>query len=94
MELDYLTAPLYDEHGNLEEVEEIHEYIASMTGEPNEDEQYYDAHEVEVEHDYDEDQYYYDEDATYYEDYEEDEEADEYDNIDAEDDLPTHETNK
>ena len=71
MELYYLTAPLFDEHGNLDDDEEVHEHIASMVGEPNEEEQVYDAHEVEGGHDYEEEYTYYDEEATYHEEHDE-----------------------
>jgi hypothetical protein len=57
MELDYMTAPVFDEHGNAEYDEDVHEFIASMIGDTNEEEQYFDAHEVEGGPAYEDDYY-------------------------------------
>ena len=72
MDLDFMTAPVIDEHGNIDYEDDVYDFIASTLGEKNEEEQVYDAHEVEGGPEYEDDYYYEHEETTYHEEYEED----------------------
>ena len=72
MDLDFMTAPVIDEHGYIDYEDDIYDFITSTLGGTNEEEQFYDAHEVEGGPEYEDDYYYEHEETTYHEEYEED----------------------